>query len=186
MKKVIIESRKNDVIQSILLHQEDEADRAGINTAGYTRSELNALNDEDLESIINDYEKNPPGEWKDNADFEMPAYDSTEMADEDLTSDEGEELSKFSGMGRRTEVTISVLKTIIREGLVLAEMGILNEFELQMDVIKEAVIEESMIKASLQLEAEYKGRDVPLSKPMKGDVKKFPSTSWMWNVKGIR
>lgn len=162
-----------DVIQSILLHQEDEADSAGVNTLGYTRSELNALNDEDLESIINDYVKNPPVEWEDNKDLEIPTYSAAEETDEDLTPDEGEKLSKFSGMGRRTEVTISVLKTIIREGLALEEMGILNEFELKLDAIKEAVIEESMVKVDLQLEAEYKGREVSLGKPMKGDTAKF-------------
>lgn len=141
-----------DVIQSILLHQEDDADSAGVNTLGYTRSELNALNDEDLESIINDYVKNPPVEWEDNKNLEIPTYSSTEETDEDLTPDEGEKLSKFSGMGRRTEVTISVLKTIIREVLALEEMGILNEFELKLDAIKESYssYEKSKVKISIK------------------------------------
>lgn len=141
-----------DVIQSILLHQEDEADSVGVNTLGYTRSELNALNDEDLESIINDYVKNPPVEWEDNKNLEIPTYSSTEETDEDLTPDEGEKLSKFSGMGRRTEVTISVLKTIIREVLALEEMGILNEFELKLDAIKESYssYEKSKVKISIK------------------------------------
>lgn len=45
----------------------------------------------------------------------------------------------------------------------LAELGVLDQFELDLEAIQECVL----------VEAEYKGRDVPLGKPMKGDVKKY-------------
>ena len=66
------------------------------------------------------------------------------------------------------QVTMSVLSEIIREGLMLEELGVLDQFELDLSEITEAVEE------SLGLnEAEYKGREVSLGKPMKGDTKKY-------------
>lgn len=132
MKKTLAESRRDDLIQSIMLHQEDWADNVGVNTIGYTTTELNDLTDVELESIANDYDKNPPGAWEDdNDDLEVTSSGDVE-AD---PAEEGEEFSKFSGMGRRME---------------------------------------SVGRGSSKLrEAEYKGRDVPLNKPMRGDVKKF-------------
>lgn len=48
----------------------------------------------------------------------------------------------------------------------LEKMGVLDQFELDEEAIIEADIENL-------LEAEYKGRDVPLGKPMRGDTKKY-------------
>lgn len=45
----------------------------------------------------------------------------------------------------------------------LAELGVLDQFELDLEEIQESVI----------AEAKYKGREVKLGKPMKGDVKKY-------------
>ena len=136
MKKTLAESRRDDLVQSIMLHQEDWADSVGVNYIGYTTAELVDLTDAELETIAADYDKNPPGAWRDdNTDVEMPDFNTAEISDEDLVPDEGERLSKFSGMGRRTES--------LRD------------------------------KFSKLSEAEYKGRDVTLGKPMKGDVKKF-------------
>lgn len=165
MKKTLIESRRDDLIQSIMLHQEDWADSVGVNYIGYTTAELVDLTDAELESIAADYDKNPPGAWRDdNADVEMPDFNTAEISDEDLAPEEGEEFSKSSGMGRRTEsvtVSIALLKSIIKEGLLLAEAGVLDQYQLNESFIKNLI------------EAEYKGRDVSLNKPMKGDVKKF-------------
>jgi len=61
------------------------------------------------------------------------------------------------------QVTIGILRQIINEGIVLAEHGVLDQFEIDYDAIVETMLSE----------AEYKGRDVTLGKPMKGDVKKF-------------
>ena len=66
------------------------------------------------------------------------------------------------------KVSYNTLKEIIAEGLLLAELGVLDQFELDHIAINEA--EEEFRSLS---EAEYKGRDVPLGKPMKGDVKKY-------------
>ena len=61
------------------------------------------------------------------------------------------------------QVTISVLRQIINEGMLLAEHGLLDEFELNYENVTEAMLSE----------AEYKGREVKLGKPMGGDVKKY-------------
>jgi hypothetical protein len=58
-------------------------------------------------------------------------------------------------------VTIGLLRQIIEEALVLESMGVLDEYELNVHEIETLT------------EAEYKGREVSLGKPMKGDVKKF-------------
>lgn len=60
-------------------------------------------------------------------------------------------------------ITLEVLREIISEGVMLAEIGVLDQFELNLEEIQESVI----------AEAKYKGREVKLGKPMKGDVKKY-------------
>ena len=57
----------------------------------------------------------------------------------------------------------SVIETIVREGVMLAQLGVLDQFELDHQAINEEVL----------AEAEYHGRNVSLGKPMKGDVKKY-------------
>lgn len=122
------------------------------------------------------------------------------------------------------KVTNSVFRLIISEGIRLAQQGKLDQYELNMEAIQEAVLNEEFIHGitmpasvsedgpwvcrgcgevkqnfpeeqkcrhcDMQYvsirdlssderdeymlgEAEYKGREVPLGKPMKGDVKKF-------------
>lgn len=56
-----------------------------------------------------------------------------------------------------------VIETIVREGVMLAQLGVLDQFELDHDAINEAIL----------VEAKYHGREVRLGKPMKGDVKKY-------------
>lgn len=60
-------------------------------------------------------------------------------------------------------ITKTILKEIIEEGVMLARLGVLDQFELDLKEIKESMLEE----------AKYKGREVQLGKPMKGDVKKY-------------
>jgi len=61
------------------------------------------------------------------------------------------------------KITQDIFKEIVAEGVMLARLGVLEQFELDLEAIQECVL----------LEAEYKGRDVSLGKPMKGDVKKY-------------
>ena len=61
------------------------------------------------------------------------------------------------------KLTLNILKEIISEGIVLEQLGVLDQFELDLETIKEEVL----------LEAQYHGREVSLGKPMKGDVKKY-------------
>ena len=61
------------------------------------------------------------------------------------------------------QVTVGILRQIIAEGVLLAEQGILDEFEINHEGIFEAML----------VEAKYKGREVKLGKPMGGDVKKY-------------
>ena len=61
------------------------------------------------------------------------------------------------------KITSEVLQEIIKEGVMLAHLGVLDQFELDLETIQESVI----------AEAKYGGREVKLGKPMKGDVKKY-------------
>ena len=61
------------------------------------------------------------------------------------------------------KITPEIFKEIVAEGVMLARLGVLDQFELDLNAIQE----------SLLSEAEYRGREVSLGKPMKGDVKKY-------------
>ena len=69
------------------------------------------------------------------------------------------------------EITQSVFEQIVREAIILESMGQLDNHELDMD----SILEYSMFDQHEQLmqEAKYKGKNVKLGKPMRGDVKKF-------------
>ena len=60
-------------------------------------------------------------------------------------------------------ITLDILKEIISEGVMLEQLGVLNQSELDLETIKEEVL----------LEAEYRGHKVTLGKPTRGDVKKY-------------
>lgn len=61
------------------------------------------------------------------------------------------------------EVNQNTIDEIVIEGIMLARLGVLDQFDLDLDAIKESVL----------TEAKYQGREVKLGKPMKGDVKKY-------------
>ena len=61
------------------------------------------------------------------------------------------------------KLTLNILKEIISEGITLEQLGVLDQFELDLETIKEEVL----------LEAQYHGREVSLGKPKPGDVKKY-------------
>jgi hypothetical protein len=70
-------------------------------------------------------------------------------------------------MGTELELTPDIFQLIVTEGIQLECMGILEDYELNLDAIHEAYYTQAL------QEAEYKGREVKLGKPMKGDVRKF-------------
>jgi len=55
-----------------------------------------------------------------------------------------------------------VVDEIVAEGIMLKSLNVFEQFELDYELIKESIAE-----------AKYKGREVKLGKPMKGDVKKY-------------
>jgi hypothetical protein len=61
------------------------------------------------------------------------------------------------------KITANILEEIIAEGVMLARLGVLEQFELDLEAINEEVL----------LEAEYRGHKVTLGKPTRGDVKKY-------------
>jgi hypothetical protein len=60
------------------------------------------------------------------------------------------------------KITLELLREAIREGLKLAEDGLLDDAQLN-EIIFEEIIDE----------AEYHGKEVSLGKPSAGDVKKY-------------
>jgi hypothetical protein len=64
------------------------------------------------------------------------------------------------------KISQKTFELIIEEAMILAEAGVIDEYEINYD----AVIEEEL---SMILEAKHKGREVKLGKVMKGDTKKF-------------
>jgi len=65
------------------------------------------------------------------------------------------------------DITPEILDLIVSEGVILESMGVLEEYELNLEAIRDEYYSQMLN------EAEYKGRKVRLGKPMKGDVKKF-------------
>ena len=65
------------------------------------------------------------------------------------------------------KITREIFKLIIQEGIQLEMAGELEDYELNMEAIEEEYY------GSIISEAEYRGREVPLGKPMRGDVKKY-------------
>ena len=59
-------------------------------------------------------------------------------------------------------ITIGDLKILIEEGLMLSELGVLDQFEPNLEEIFRSLTE-----------AKYHGKEVSLGKPSRGDVKKY-------------
>ena len=71
----------------------------------------------------------------------------------------------------KIEISESVFNQIVQEALILELRGLLQDYQLNVN----AIIESSLLDEheSLLEEAKYKGKEVKLGKPMRGDVKKF-------------
>jgi len=121
-----------------------------------TVAELKTLIREAVEAHLEEEGTFPPGRW--GADGPLSPKKAQKLGDgiwaggsldeEDLDEESYDE---------------SVIETIVREGVMLEQLGVLDQFELDHDAINEEVL----------AEAEYHGRKVSLGKPMKGDVKKY-------------
>ena len=122
-----------------------------------TIAELKQIIREAVKAHLTDEEAVVPG---------LPVYDDPEISPEDAAK-----LGYGAWPGGRLDeedldeesYDESVIETIIREGVMLAQLGVLDQFELDHQAINEEVL----------AEAEYHGRKVSLGKPMKGDVKKY-------------
>jgi hypothetical protein len=71
----------------------------------------------------------------------------------------------------KIEISENVFNQIIQEALMLELHGILGDYHLNVDSIVESSLMDE--HESLLAEAKYKGKEVKLGKPMRGDVKKF-------------
>lgn len=71
----------------------------------------------------------------------------------------------------KIEISESVFNQIVQEALMLELRGILEDYQL--DIV--SIIESSLLDEheTLIAEAKYRGKEVKLGKPMRGDVKKF-------------
>lgn len=93
----------------------------------------------------------PPGRWE-------PSIGEPIENPEDLYYDGfpgGDELDE-------DDVPKEVFEAIVSEGIMLYNLGVLEQFELDNGSISQFIAE-----------MKYDGREVPLGKPMKGDVKKY-------------
>jgi hypothetical protein len=148
MRRALSESRREDLIDQILLYNEDYADLAGLGFIGYDYNLLKTFTDEKLEAelvrrreALASLEKRYAPE--DDSDLEQePVHSPEDHPADDLPS--------RSGMGRRSEgvqgVPDSILKIIVAEGAALKNAGLLGQFELNYDAIEEAIHEEALIE----------------------------------------
>lgn len=151
MRRALSESRRQDLIDSILGYNEEYADNVGISYIGPTQEELESLTDAELEQELefakSSYEgSSMSSDMNDDVDDFMPALDQEPVhSPEDYPADN---LPSKMGMGRRHEglqgLPESVLKIIVAEGAALKSAGLLEGFELNYDAIEEAIHEEAL------------------------------------------
>lgn len=153
MRRALSESRRQDLIDSILMYNEEYADNVGISFIGPTQEELESLSDAELEQELvfakSSYEgSSASSDMEDDVDDFMPALDQEPVhSSEDHPADN---LPSKMGMGRRheglQELPESVLKIIVAEGAALKSAGLLEGFELNYDAIEEAIHEEALFE----------------------------------------
>lgn len=154
MRRALSESRRQDLIDSILMYNEEYADNVGISFIGPTQEELESLTDSELEQELTFAKSSYEGSMShDKADTDDDLDTSPALAQEPVHSPEDHPADNFPskmGMGRRHEglqgLPDSVLKIIVAEGAALKTAGLLEEFELNYDAIEEAIHEETLFE----------------------------------------
>lgn len=151
MRRLLSESRRQDLIDSILGYNEEYADNVGISSIGPTQEELESLTDIELEQELefakSSYEgSSMPSDMNDDVDDFMPALEQEPV--HSSADHPADNLSSKMGMRRRFEgvqgIPDSVLKIIVAEGAALKTAGLLEQFELNYDAIEEAIHEEAL------------------------------------------
>ncbi len=127
-----------------------------------TVAHLKQLIREVTKSHIEDESSLPPGSW--NLTSEPMSPEEASHLDGGVWAG-GYANEDEEDLEEEKEVAIShdMMQEIVSEGIMLAQLGVLDQFELDIEEIKESVLEE----------AKYKGREVKLGKPMRGDRKKY-------------
>lgn len=151
-KKLLSEFKREDLIDSILMYNEEYADNVGISFIGPTQEQLQSFTDAELEQELEFAKSSYEGSMShDMADMDDDLDTSPALAQEPVDSPEdhpADDLPSRSGMGRRFEgvqgLPDSVLKIIVAEGAALKTAGLLEQFELNYDAIEEAIHEEAL------------------------------------------
>ncbi len=151
-KKLISESRRQDLIDSILMYNEEYADNVGISFIGPTQEQLQNFTDAELEQELKFAKSSYEGSMShDMSDADDDLDTSPALAQEPVHSHEdhpADDLPSRSGMGRRFEsvqgLPESIARIIVAEGAALKAAGLLEQFELNYDAIEEAIHEEAL------------------------------------------
>jgi len=152
MRRTLSESRRQDLIDSILMYNEEYADNVGISFIGPTQEQLQSFTDAELEQELKFAKSSYEGSTSnDMTDVDDDLDTSPALAQEPVHSPEdhpADDLPSRSGMGRRFEgvqgIPDSIVKIIVAEGAALKAAGLLNQFKLNYDAIEEAIHEEAL------------------------------------------
>lgn len=152
MRRVLSESRRQDLIDSILMYNEEYADSVGVSFIGPTQEQLQNFTDAELEQELKFAKSSYEGSMSnDTTDMDDDLDTSPALAQEPVHSPEdhpADDLPSRSGMGRRFEgiqgVPDSIVKIIVAEGAALKAAGLLNQFKLNYDAIEEAIHDEAL------------------------------------------
>ena len=151
-KKLLSETRRQDLIDSILMYNEEYADNVGVSFIGPTQEQLQNFTDAELEQELKFAKSSYEGSMSDDmSDADDDLDTSPALAQEPVHSREdhpADDLPSRSGMGRRFEgvqgLPESITRIIVAEGAALKAAGLLEQFELNYDAIEEAIHEEAL------------------------------------------
>ena len=154
MRRVLSEARRQDLIDSILMYNEEYADNVGISSIGPTQKELQSFTDAELEQELEFAKSSYEGSMShDMTDVDDDLDTSPALAQEPVHSPEDHpagNLPSKMGMGRRHEglqgIPDSITRIIVAEGAALKTAGLLEEFELNYNAIEEAIHEETLFE----------------------------------------
>lgn len=152
MRRALLESKRQDLIDSILMYNEEYADNVGISFIGPTQEQLQNFTDAELEQELKFAKSSYEGSMShDMSDADDDLDTSPALVQEPVHSHEdhpADNLPSRSGMGRRFEgvqgLPESIARIIVAEGAALKAAGLLEQFELNYDAIEEAIHEEAL------------------------------------------